>query len=93
MSAKIEQQNSDGTPRQDSSGNNLYTSLGTATQAVTIWVIGIDSIQYKRSTDSDWQSATSTIYVQKNETLSFKANKTPTDASLFAKKHTTNIRL
>ncbi|MDR1925110.1 MAG: hypothetical protein LBQ66_12130 [Planctomycetaceae bacterium] len=83
ISAKMEQQNSDGTPRQDSSGNNLYTSLGTATQSVIIWVIGIDSIQYKRSTDSDWQSATSTIYVRKNEALSFKANKTPTDASSF----------
>ncbi|MDR2641679.1 MAG: hypothetical protein LBC74_02675, partial [Planctomycetaceae bacterium] len=83
MSLRFPKLNNDGSIIKDENGNQLYYDVDTVTHTLTVWVVGIDSIQYKKSTETNWQDYSSTLYIPKGQTLDFKAIKTPNDAPSF----------
>ncbi|MDR2171456.1 MAG: hypothetical protein LBP59_15045 [Planctomycetaceae bacterium] len=65
---------------KDENNNPVYFGTTTKTKNLTLWVVGVDSVKYKRSTDTTWQTPSGTIYVPKGQTIQFETYKTPTNA-------------
>jgi hypothetical protein len=83
MSVRFPKLNNNDVHIRDANNNLLYYDAVTKTKNLTLWVVGIDSIKYKRSSDTTWQTPSGTIYVPKGQTIQFEAIKTPTNAPCF----------
>jgi hypothetical protein len=83
MSVRFPKLNNNDVHIRDANNNLLYYDAVTKTENLTLWVVGVDSIKYKRSSDTTWQTPSGTIYVSKGQTIQFEAIKTPTNAPCF----------